>query len=66
MFYGLATNGEYFRKRINLFVALAPAVLLHNSKLAEIIRFICNVENQLETFIASIGIREVAGQGWEA
>ena len=31
MFYALATNPEFWKKRLNLFVALAPVVNLKNS-----------------------------------
>ena len=32
MFYGLAENESWFKERINLFVALAPAVKITNTK----------------------------------
>ena len=31
MFYGLAKNEDYFKDRINLFIALAPCVKITNS-----------------------------------
>ena len=35
MFYGLATNEAYWKQRINLFIALAPAVNLTNSNICK-------------------------------
>jgi hypothetical protein len=32
MFYGLATNHDFWKERINLFVALAPVVNLSNTQ----------------------------------
>ena len=31
MFYGLATNEDFFAETVNLFIALAPVIRLNNS-----------------------------------
>ena len=59
MFYGLATNHEYWEERINLFVALAPVVKLCNThskfikivvKFAGVLRFFVGLFTHEELF----------------
>ena len=54
MFYAMATNSEYFKKRLNLFVALAYLV---NS--------LSKIETFIESNLAQLGVRENFGLGWE-
>ena len=65
MFYGLATNEKYFKDKINLFVALAPAVRLDSSPLANLLSFLAKFDWFLEKRLAEVGIYELFGKGWE-
>ena len=65
MFYALANNSEYMKKRLNLFVALAPAVMLHNSKVSNLLNFFVNLEGFIDNKLAEIGVFELFGKGWE-
>jgi hypothetical protein len=65
MFYGLATNEKYFKDTINLFVALAPAVRLDNSKTANLLYILAKFDWFLEEKLAQVGIHELFGKGWE-
>ena len=65
MFYALATNEEFFKERINLFVALAPAVRLDSSPLANLLTFLAKFDWFLEKRLADVGIYELFGKGWE-
>ena len=65
MFYGLASNEEFFKDRINLFVALAPAVRLDSSPLANLLSFLAKFDWFLEKRLADVGIYELFGKGWE-
>ncbi len=65
MFYALASNSEYMKKRINLFVALAPAVMLHNSKVSNLLNFFVNLEGFFEVKLAELEVYELFGKGWE-
>ena len=40
MFYGLATNEDYFKDALNLFVALAPAVKMDQSNTANLLNIL--------------------------
>lgn len=46
MFYALATNNEYWKKKINLFVALAPVVNLANTD-STMIKFFAKLDSGL-------------------
>ena len=52
MFYGLATNENYFKDRLNLFVALAPAVILDNSQTANLLYILAKFDWFLEEKLA--------------
>ena len=65
MFYGLATNEEYFKERINLFVALAPVVKMDKAPLINLLSFLAKFEWFLEAKLAEVGIYELFGKGWE-
>lgn len=65
MFYGLATNEEFFKDRVNLFVALAPAVRIDHSPLANLLSFLAKFDWFLEKRLADVGIYELFGKGWE-
>lgn len=63
MFYAMATKPEFWKRRINLFVALAPAVkiLTPGGVLTSFgLKFGGIVERRLE----KAGIYELFGQGW--
>ena len=55
----------YFKDRVNLFVALAPAVRLDQSTLANILTVLSAFEGILEPQLAKVGIHELFGKGWE-
>lgn len=65
MFYGLATNEEFFKDRVNLFVALAPAVRLDKSSTANLLNILAKFDWFLEAKLGEIGIHELFGKGWE-
>ena len=44
MFYGLATNENYLKDRVNLFVALAPVVRLDNSFALNLFNYLAKVD----------------------
>lgn len=54
MFYGLATNHDYWVDKINLFVALAPVVNLSNTD-SIFIKFISNLDSILAFFARKMG-----------
>lgn len=64
MFYGLAENENWFKERINLFVALAPVVKITNTK-SKAIRLLSKFEGVLDSQVSNFGIREIFGKGWE-
>jgi len=43
MFYALATNAEYWKSKINLFVALAPVVNMGNTD-STMIKFMAKLD----------------------
>lgn len=65
MFYALASNSEYIKKHVNLFVALAPAVLIHNAKLANLLNFFAKIEAIIYVKLSEIGVHELFGKAWE-
>jgi hypothetical protein len=65
LFYGLTKDEKYFKDRLNLFVALAPATKITNSA-SQHLRFLSKFEQFLEKKAASLGIKEIYGKGWEA
>ena len=65
MFYGLATNEDYFKDRINLFVALAPCARMDHGNLINIFSILAKFEWFLEAQLAEVGIYELFGKGWE-
>ena len=64
MFYGLATNEEYFKDRVNVFIALAPAVKITNAK-ATYIQMLAKFEHIITGLADNLKIKEVYGKGWE-
>lgn len=48
MFYAMVTKSEYFKKRLNLFIALAPAIILKNHTLGYYINILAISEKFLE------------------
>ena len=62
MFYGLATNHDYWVDKINLFVALAPVVNLSNTD-SIFIKFISNLDSILAFFARKMGKDEFFPQG---
>ena len=65
MFYGLATNEDYFKDALNLFVALAPAVRMDRSNTANLLNVLAKFDWFLEAKLGEIGIHELFGKGWE-
>lgn len=65
MFYGLATNEQYFKDKVNLFVALAPVIRLDNAQLPNFLSFLSKFQKFLEQRLADVGIHELFGKGWE-
>ena len=64
MFYGLSMHPEYFKQRINLFVALAPVVKLGTNKSARF-RMISFLGNSFVNMFAKRGVYEAFGKGWD-
>jgi pimeloyl-ACP methyl ester carboxylesterase len=65
MFSALASNEDYFKDRVNLFVALAPAIRLDQSTLANVLTVLSRFEGFLEEKLSEVGIHELFGKGWE-
>ena len=65
MFYALATNENYFKDTVNLFVALAPAIRLDKAGLINSLNILARFDRQLEDRLAEQGIHELFGKGWE-
>lgn len=65
MFYALATNEDYLKDRINLFVALAPCTRMDHGSLINILSILAKFEWFLEAKLAEVGIYELFGKGWE-
>ena len=63
MFYGLSMDPEFFKEKINLFVALAPVVKLGSTKTATF-KLVSYVGNTLTSWFARHGIYEAFGKGW--
>ena len=62
MFYGLATNHDYWVDKINLFVALAPVVHLSSTD-SLYIKFISRLDTILAFYVNWAGIEEIFRQG---
>ena len=62
MFYGLATNHEYWEEKINLFVALAPVVKMDNTN-SSFIRNIAKVGGFLEKGYKMFNTPEIFQRG---
>ena len=54
MFYALATNAEYWKNKINLFVALAPVVNMANTD-SKMIRFMAKLDSGLGRLFRMVG-----------
>lgn len=52
MFYSMATNEKWLKERVNLFIALAPAVYIKNSRIANLFSFLAKFEWFLEPRLA--------------
>lgn len=65
MFYALATNEQYLKSRLNLFVALAPVVSMNNSSMVGFWKILLGKCHQLEKLLQRIGIFELFGKSWE-
>lgn len=65
MFSALATNEQFIKSRVNLFVALAPTTNLANSNFNNFISFLSRFESTVEENLAQKGIFELFGRGWE-
>ena len=63
MFYALAMRPKFWAKRINLFVALAPAVKLGNPG-GRLMDLGLKLNGFVERRLAKAGIYELFGQGW--
>jgi lysosomal acid lipase/cholesteryl ester hydrolase len=63
MFYALSKWPELYKEKINLFVALAPAVnILHTNQ--PILKLVTRVGGTLERRLEKFGLYEIFGQGW--
>lgn len=63
MFYALSMFPDYFKERLNLFVALAPAVKLMHSK-SPLLRFTSKMSQRVEKTFSRYGVYELFGKGW--
>lgn len=64
MFYAMAKNLEYYKQRINLFVALAPVVKLGSSKAVLLKTSAVLGSSFLTSLEDKNGIYELFGKGW--
>ena len=62
MFHGLAINQEYWKRRVNIFIACAP-VIIPNSK-EKLFALGAKLERTLESTTAAAGIYELFGNNW--
>ena len=65
MFSALATNEDFLKERVNLFVALAPAMKIDHGTLVNLLSVLCAFEQILEEKLDEVGIHELFGKGWE-
>lgn len=65
MFSALATNEDFLKERVNLFVALAPAMRVDHAKVINLLSVFCAFEHILEDKLSDVGIHELFGKGWE-
>lgn len=63
MFYALAKFPEIYKEKLNLFVALAPAVTIEQSK-SPLFKLVASVGDSLERRFSRRGTYELFGQGW--
>lgn len=63
MFYGLSMFPDFFSKRINLFVALAPVVNLKVSN-SPILGLGVRIGGAVEKRLNKAGVYELFGKGW--
>ena len=63
MFYGLSTDPDYFKQRINLFVALAPVVKLGTTN-TPAFKMVSFLGNTFVNMFAKRGVYEAFGKGW--
>jgi len=64
MFVALGLNEEFWKERINLFVATAP-VLIPNRD-SKLFKSSAKLEPVLEKVLAASGIYELGGQDWDS
>ena len=62
MFYALATNNDYWKDRINLFIALAPVVNLAATD-STLIRYAGKLDNIAGYFVRLFGKHELFPRG---
>ena len=64
MFAALGLNEQFWKERINLFVATAPVVIPNRS--SKLFRTSSKIELVLEKILATSGIYELGGQDWDS
>ena len=64
LFYAMSKNPEFWGERLNLFVALAPPVLMDQSE-QPLLKFASKFGNRLEDRFQKSGLYEIFGLGWE-
>ena len=63
MFYAISMKPEFYQERINLFVALAPAVNIITPKKL-LLKLMSKAGGYIENRLYKAGINEVFGSGW--
>jgi hypothetical protein len=63
MFHGLATKEDFWKERINVFIALAPVIRANKNNL--LFKIGSKAEKFLEKRLASAGIYEMFGKNWD-
>jgi len=58
MFYALATNHDFWKNKINLFVALAPVVNLANTD-SKMLKFLAKLDSVLHSVVMIFGKHEL-------
>lgn len=63
MFHGLATKQDFWKERINVFIAFAPVILPNKHNL--LFNIGSRLEGFLENTLAASNIYELFGKNWE-
>ena len=60
MFYALSAHEEFWKERLNLFVALAPVTRLDHTS-SRLLKYLAPLGGHLETVLGAVGIHSLFG-----